>query len=428
MTRNWLVGLAAASGIVVACNQAANTDTQRGAVVVNGLRGDYFPNMTLTAPATQTRIDSPIDLWWSNGSPFPGTSFPSDHFSARWTGKVVPLYSETYTFYVTAYDGARLYINNQLVIDAWTPEGQGERSGTIALAANTPYDIVLEYYEDSGAADVHLSWSSPSETKKIVPSSQLIAPSSGPTPLFTADFENENATCWSTRNSMGQTTGTCGVWSSIRYWPATLATNEVAHSGTHAFKATYSANEDTALATANVDSNHIFVQYYEYYDADFDFAVGMKTLRLQGFNTAMQVNDFDIIAVSTASPNAGTSHDYCGTSPMRSVYLQKNGAGIWAEANLSLLTQHWYRVEVEVKLNTPGASDGEARLWYDGQLILQATGLDIRGSLTSNINRVGIGGWYSDSDAGRNPCPDPYNKASRRYIDDVIVAEQYIGP
>ena len=119
MTKNWLVGLAAVSSIAVACNQEVNTDTQTRAIVVNGLRGDYFPNMTLTAPATQTRIDPQIDLWWSNGSPFPGTSFPSDNFSVRWTGTVVPRYSETYTFYLYEYDGARLWVNNQLVIDDW---------------------------------------------------------------------------------------------------------------------------------------------------------------------------------------------------------------------------------------------------------------------------------------------------------------------
>jgi len=427
MTKNWLVGLAAVSSIVVACNQEVNTDTQTRAVVVNGLRGDYFPNMTLTAPATQTRIDAPIDLWWSNGSPFPGTNFPSDHFSARWTGKVVPLYSQTYTFYVTAYDGARLYINNQLVIDAWTPEGQGERSGNIALTANTPYDIVLEYYEDSGAADVHLSWSSASQAKKIVPSSQLIAPSSGPTPLLTADFENENATCWATRNSSGATTSQCGIWNNVHNARATLAANEKAHSGTHAFKASYVKNEDETLAIANVDVNHVFVQFYEYYDTNFDFAAGMKTFRLQSFNTGTQLNNYDIIAVVKALHGPQGINDYCGTNPTSIIYLQKNAGATWAQQNISLSTGRWYRVEIEVKLNTPGASDGEARLWYDGVKVLEATGLDIRGSQTANINRVGIGGWYSNGASGQNACPDPVN-TSNRYIDDVIVASQYIGP
>ena len=50
MTKSWLVGLAAVSSIAVACNQEANTDTQTRAVVVNGLRGDYFPQHDADRP------------------------------------------------------------------------------------------------------------------------------------------------------------------------------------------------------------------------------------------------------------------------------------------------------------------------------------------------------------------------------------------
>jgi len=44
---------------------------------------------------------------------------PVDDFSIRWTGQVQPLYSGVYTFYTTSDDGSRLYVNNQLVVNAW---------------------------------------------------------------------------------------------------------------------------------------------------------------------------------------------------------------------------------------------------------------------------------------------------------------------
>jgi len=37
----------------------------------------------------------------------------------RWSGFVVPLYSETYTFYTTTDDGVRLWVNNIQVINKY---------------------------------------------------------------------------------------------------------------------------------------------------------------------------------------------------------------------------------------------------------------------------------------------------------------------
>lgn len=394
------------------------------AAVVNGIKGEYFANNALTGTPAQTRIDNNVNFNWGSGSPFPGTTFPVDNFSVRWTGKIIPRHSQTYRFYLNVYDGARLWINNQLVIDDWAWD-EGEESGTIALASGTAYDIKLEYKEGSGAAVAQLSWSSTSQTKEIVPQSQLTAGTSTPA-LISADFENENSTCWGTRDTSGRTTAQCGIWRSIGGWPATLAAGEKAHSGQRAFKATFAKDEDSAMARLNTDLDHVFVRFYEYYDTGFDFAAGMKTLRLQSFNDAAGVNFYDIIAYSTAVTTSG-EYDHCGTNAMRSLAISRNSGFRWAESSLSLQTGRWYAIETEIKLNTPGSLNGEVRIWVDGQKKLEAVGIDVRGSQTSRINRISIGGWYSNGAAGRNPCPNPATP-SRRYIDDVVVATQYIGP
>jgi hypothetical protein len=48
-----------------------------------------------------------------------------------------------------------------------------EWSGTIALVAGQYYDIRMDYYENGGDAEAHLSWSSPSQPKEIIPQSRL---------------------------------------------------------------------------------------------------------------------------------------------------------------------------------------------------------------------------------------------------------------
>ena len=51
----------------------------------------------------------------------------------RWTGEVVPQFSETYRFYTSSDDGVRLWVNNQQIVNNWTDHGTTENSGTIAL-------------------------------------------------------------------------------------------------------------------------------------------------------------------------------------------------------------------------------------------------------------------------------------------------------
>ena len=135
-----------------------------------GLNATYYDNMNFTG-ATMTRFDPRIDFDWASGSPSP--SLGNDTYSARWTGQVSPLFSETYTFYSRTDDGARLWVNNQILVDRWVDQSVTETSGTIALTAGQYYDLRMEYYENGGDAEAHLSWSSPSQAKEIVPQSRL---------------------------------------------------------------------------------------------------------------------------------------------------------------------------------------------------------------------------------------------------------------
>ena len=133
---------------------------------LQNLQGAYYNNMYLTN-AVFTRADATINFNWGSGSPDPRINV--DHFSVRWTGTVVPRYSESYTFSATSDDGFRLYINGQLVIDAWVDEAATEHdSAPIALTAGVQYPLVAEYYEDTGAAEIQLSWSSASQAEEIV--------------------------------------------------------------------------------------------------------------------------------------------------------------------------------------------------------------------------------------------------------------------
>ncbi|HVW29132.1 MAG TPA: PA14 domain-containing protein [Polyangiaceae bacterium] len=144
-----------------------------------GLEGDYFPNKTLTGTATLTEIDQTVGFNWGTGTPDP--LLPSGAFSVRWTGKVQPYSTETYTFETETEDGVRLWVNGTLLIDKWTNQNDVKNSGTIALNAGVKYDIKMEYYVSSANALAYLRWSSPTTAYGVIPETQLYPPPQAPT-------------------------------------------------------------------------------------------------------------------------------------------------------------------------------------------------------------------------------------------------------
>lgn len=138
----------------------------------NGLRGQYYDDITLTT-LKLTRTDAQVDFDWSSSSP--ANEVATDTFSVRWTGKVTPEFTETYTFYVRGDDGFRLWVNGVQLVNDWADGAVREQSGAIALAAGVEYDLVLEYYQQTGPSTIQLSWSSASRAKQIVPQARLAA-------------------------------------------------------------------------------------------------------------------------------------------------------------------------------------------------------------------------------------------------------------
>ena len=138
-----------------------------------GLRGDYYDAVDFT-DLVLTRTDETIDFDWSWGAPAPGVG--PDTFSVRWTGRIVPEYTETYTFYTTSDNGIRLFVDDAPVIDDWVEHDVTESSGAIALTAGQEYPVRIDFYENCCGALARLSWSSASQPMQVVPAGRLLPP------------------------------------------------------------------------------------------------------------------------------------------------------------------------------------------------------------------------------------------------------------
>ncbi|MEI8288408.1 MAG: autotransporter-associated beta strand repeat-containing protein [Verrucomicrobiota bacterium] len=136
-----------------------------------GLTGEYFTTNNFTG-AKSTRVDATVDFDWGTNSPGFG-GLGTNNFSIRWYGQLEPRYSETYTFYVTADEGATLWVNDRLIVSRLYYSTPAQMGGQIALRANERVNIRLEYFERTNTASVRLEWTSASQAREVVPQSQL---------------------------------------------------------------------------------------------------------------------------------------------------------------------------------------------------------------------------------------------------------------
>jgi len=117
-----------------------------------GLQGEYFPNEELQGTPVLTRADAHVAFKWQEGSFADGQ--PIDHFSVRWIGYFSPKKTGDYKFYVSGDDGARLYIDDQAVINDWQPHSETLDTYGGHFEAGTQYKVRLEFFESVGTATI----------------------------------------------------------------------------------------------------------------------------------------------------------------------------------------------------------------------------------------------------------------------------------
>jgi hypothetical protein len=130
-------------------------------------RGEYWANVSLSGLPILIRNDEEIAFNWGRDAPAPG--LPDDGFSVRWTD-VRQFSVGTYRFSVIVDDGARLWVDDRLVIDEWQNGAAREVTGEVTLPAGE-HTVLLAYYERAGQASIRLSWEEVSPTDTPTPTS-----------------------------------------------------------------------------------------------------------------------------------------------------------------------------------------------------------------------------------------------------------------
>ena len=142
-----------------------------------------------------TRLDNAIDFDWGTkpalSGAFRGPSgdlFPTEEWSARWTGFLQGLAHEdspsaesaTYVLRTVSDGGVRVYVDGTITIDEWKAVSATTTSDPIVLpVSSVGVSLEVQYRHGSGAARLSLLWARsdgtgvPTEAFTAVPSSAL---------------------------------------------------------------------------------------------------------------------------------------------------------------------------------------------------------------------------------------------------------------
>ena len=137
-----------------------------------GLTGQYYDTAAFGTLMT-TRTDATVNFNWGTGIPAGTAITAADTFSVAWSGQIEPEFSGLYTFYVTADDGARLWVNDQMIACRTFAAAGPEMRGQMNLTAGQKANIRLEYVEQTGSASVKLEWSCAARAREVIPTARL---------------------------------------------------------------------------------------------------------------------------------------------------------------------------------------------------------------------------------------------------------------
>jgi len=125
---------------------------------IKGLKAEYYNNIKLEGSPAKESIDTIVSInnGWHIAAENQG--IPFDHCSMRWTGVVRPQKTAKYKFIVRGFDGFRLWINNEQVINGWKDQGITTKEISIALEAGKEYPVRLEYFANVHPVDISFAW------------------------------------------------------------------------------------------------------------------------------------------------------------------------------------------------------------------------------------------------------------------------------
>jgi hypothetical protein len=177
--------------------------------------------------------------------------------------------------------------------------------------------------------------------------------------------------------------------------------------------------------------DEVYMRWYRKYQTGFRW--GCQSVKNNGVYASADVNTLEACVQPTGydkysfrvqdQMRSSSSSDFYGALYSYHPDADNGGCGEWYSQNQNGIKYQqagrWYAYEIYLKANTVGQKNGVIKMWVDGELRGQITGLEFRRTDTLKINKVSMYG-------ATGGCDTPYTQ----YVwdDNLVLAREYIGP
>jgi plastocyanin len=136
-----------------------------------GLRASYNNLADFNSPLVVV-TNAAVNFDW--GHVRPNRRITADGFAVRWEGSLLPQFTTQYAIQLQYRGQARVWVNNQLLIDEWNGCSFSQtRRGLISLVAGQLAAVRVEYVADPAGALAILRWTSSNLPMEVVPTTRL---------------------------------------------------------------------------------------------------------------------------------------------------------------------------------------------------------------------------------------------------------------
>jgi LysM repeat protein len=118
-------------------------------------KGEYFVGTTPSGGPRFVRYDTAVNFQWDLAAPDP--RLPVDEFSVHWT-RTFLFKGGLYRFKVRVDDGARVWVDGELILDAWKVQPETDYQVDIVLDPGH-HVVALDYFDAQAVATIQFSFS-----------------------------------------------------------------------------------------------------------------------------------------------------------------------------------------------------------------------------------------------------------------------------
>lgn len=117
-------------------------------------RGEYFRGVTPTGGPVFVKNSAALNFHW--GLAAPDSRLPVDGFSVRWA-RTFAFRGGIYRLNLTVDDGARIWVDDTLVLDVWKVQSETSYVVDVPIPAGN-HTLTVEYFDEAGAATLQFTF------------------------------------------------------------------------------------------------------------------------------------------------------------------------------------------------------------------------------------------------------------------------------